>query len=503
MPINVEAGSTSSYDQHTRKIIWGFERPTVEAPNNAVHHEDQYIPLQISEVKDRAENIPEEALRTYLEAIPQFSKQKSTIFAGLDQTKAMEYDYIFIKDSLKILEKEAHELHSKFTTTSDFNKLSRNLQDLKDFSKLLTQGTTERLYTLKHQGSHIISKMVWDGQIERLNAILHDLNSLKDDEEERRFSAVNILIYKLQRNIFQTVDYMYKQQIISANALKEFFQLKNTLELAALNMYYTTEKERVADFFYELDRNENPISTLHKWDCANYRTLYEVLDEREKRYFSYLSLRTFKIYFETSKSTFYDSLFEDDHLFHTLEECFSKFSKFSLSKATKESNNGEINQYSQIGNKEQALIHIFEALIKIFKNSESERSKTIAFFILDFIQSNYDLEILDFQKGELFQEKMNSMSSRFQLMAELQNIKWYMAKKASSESTLTDDRKSLGGEVVMIYKYYFLLIPKIQQILSHDELGNYVQNFKLHGEKFDVESIIEEIMSVTKYYSVK
>lgn len=55
----------------------------MEASNIAVRHEDQYIPLDISEVKDRAEKIPEEELKKHLEAIPQFSKQKSIIFPYL------------------------------------------------------------------------------------------------------------------------------------------------------------------------------------------------------------------------------------------------------------------------------------------------------------------------------------------------------------------------------------------------------------------------------------
>ena len=54
----------------------------MEVSNLSTHHEE-YIPLQISEVKDRAENIPEEELKKYLEAIPQFSKQKSIIFPYL------------------------------------------------------------------------------------------------------------------------------------------------------------------------------------------------------------------------------------------------------------------------------------------------------------------------------------------------------------------------------------------------------------------------------------
>ncbi|KNZ60749.1 hypothetical protein VP01_1505g3 [Puccinia sorghi] len=115
----------------------------MEASNIAVDHEDQYIPLEISEVKDRAENIPKEELKKYLQAIPQFSKQKSIIFTDLDQNNSMKDDYIFIKDSLKTLEKEAHGMQSLFEQISgeqmsdkpmsNFKKLSSNIHDLKAF----------------------------------------------------------------------------------------------------------------------------------------------------------------------------------------------------------------------------------------------------------------------------------------------------------------------------------------------------------------------------------
>ncbi|KNZ58499.1 hypothetical protein VP01_191g13 [Puccinia sorghi] len=524
------------------KIIWSTERPEMEASNIAVHHGGQYIPLQISEVKDRAENIPKEALENYLQTIPEFSKQKSIVFTGLNQENSMKSDYIFIRDSLKILEKQAHEMQSTFEPKSDFNKLSKNIQDLKDFSKLLTQGTIERLYKLKYQQSLIktmdishlkqkgragtvqktfkrskkdvsasflnsdvverINKMVWDGQIKRLNTILHDLNSLKDNRV--KFSAINILIKNLQSNIFQTVDYMYKQEMISAKALKEFFKFKNTLELAALNMYLTKGTERIPAFWYKVYRDRNPLSILNNWDCAYYRSLFcdifilfqTVLDERDKRYFSYLSLKTFQLEFKSSRNTLYDFLFQDDHLFHTLEESFSLFSKTSLSKTKKPLNHGEIQPYSEIRNRGRDLTRITEDLVEMFQNSLAETCRIAAFYILNFILINYGLDILGVKNVGQFQEKMNYISSRLQLIRELKNIKWYMAKKTSSELTLTDDMKSMGGEVVMIYKYYLLLLPQIEQILYNDEPMDFFLNIYLHTEKVYIEENIDRIMSV-------
>lgn len=179
-----------------------------------------------------------------------------------------------------------------------------------------------------------------------------------------------------------------------------------------------------------------------------------------------------------------------------MEKFFSKFSKESLSKAKKALNHEEIKQYSQISHKVQAVIDRFH-------NSEYESIKTAAFFVLYFIQSNYGLEMLDVQKGEQFHERMNNLSSRFQLLAELKNITCYMNNKTPSESTLTDDMKSMGGEVVMIYKYYHLLLSKINNLFSQNELENNFQDHNIHREMDYIEWRIEEIMSFSKYYSLK
>ncbi|KNZ52432.1 hypothetical protein VP01_3578g2 [Puccinia sorghi] len=445
----------------------------MEASNIAVHHEDQYILLETSEVKERAENIPEEELEKYLEAIPQFSKQKSIIFTDLDQNNSMKDDYIFIRDSLKNLENEAHGMQSIIEEMSIKQKsdksVSHFIQDLKDFSKLLTQGITERIYRLKDPGSHfktmnlshldlegfsssvkdtvqdsenhvsasvlnsdvveIISKKVLDDQILRLDAILHGLHSLRNVEKEE-YWKVNYLIIKVQRNIFQTVVYMYKQEIISAKALKAFFQMKKTFQLATWNMYLAPRMDEINDSENTYYAYENSISTLRKWYSAHFRTLNEV-----------------------------------------------------------------IHQYSQIRNKVQDLIEMFQ-------NSKSSKDTLAAFFVLDFIQNNYGLEILDVQKGELFQEKMNSISSRLQLLSELENVMQYIGKKTSLDTQI-DYTGSMGEEAVWLYKYYHLLISKIQPILTPMQSEDHFLNQKLHETQMYISGTLERIILSNQYYSLK
>ncbi|KNZ62437.1 hypothetical protein VP01_126g3 [Puccinia sorghi] len=126
----------------------------------------------------------------------------------------------------------------------------------------------------------IIIQKVWDGQVERLNTIFHKINSLKD-EERATFLEVNCMVDKLQRNIFQMIDYIFKQELISAHTFREF-------------MYFTPESKENSSLWHELG-DKDPISALNQWHSENYRTLnddcvtfYKVLYERGQIYFSYL-----------------------------------------------------------------------------------------------------------------------------------------------------------------------------------------------------------------------
>ncbi|KNZ57627.1 hypothetical protein VP01_210g6 [Puccinia sorghi] len=174
----------------------------------------------------------------------------------------LSYSLYFIY-SLNILEKEACEVHYK---------ISRNIHNLNCFMKNTFQHSEKDISAsaLNSDVVEIISKMVLDGQVERLNAILNDLNYLHckknllfwqshcsvhqslveslfekvlKDEEEENSSEVNILIH------LQT----------------ESLQTKNTLELAALNMYFNKEIYQAPDFLHEIYTDKNPISTLHEW----------------------------------------------------------------------------------------------------------------------------------------------------------------------------------------------------------------------------------------------
>ncbi|KNZ55207.1 hypothetical protein VP01_273g5 [Puccinia sorghi] len=510
--------------------IWRSERPQTAASNIASHEE--HILLPMSYVKERVENIPEEELKNYLNTIPQFYKHKSTIFTCLDHKNSMEYDYTSIKGTLKRLGKEAHWTCSRLEDISSFKKIAKNIQHLKKFNKLLAQGTKERIYKLKDHGSHIktmeisdleckgfarrlreffqtsvqhdasprvlntdvveiIRQKVWDGQIERLNTILHNINSLKD-EERSNYVLVNRMIHKLQRNIFQMVDYMFKQEIISAHAFRKFFGYKNTLEVACLNLYYTPENKEDSGLWYDMYHNKDPISSLNEWHSANYRTLYDVLDERDQRYFSYLSLKTFKLQFEPYTSPFNKLFFENDQLFHTLEGICSVSPEDPSSKAQEVLKNAEP-QYSTIIKNVQNLINKFD-------HAQDERSRINAFFVLDFIQKNYGLEMIDVKTGDKFEERMMLMSASFQLLAELQNINWYMARKSPNGLTLIKDRKFLGEEALMIYKYYHILLSRHQYLFSNTEMKKYCQTSRINRSKNYIEERITEIMSHSNYF---
>ena len=74
--------------------------------------------------------------------------------------------------------------------------------------------------------------------------------------------------FELQNLVFQQVGYMYKQNMISAEAFKEIFQSKRTLEIAALAMIHNTACSNTFRYFI-------PVTVLNEWTSENYRNIYE------------------------------------------------------------------------------------------------------------------------------------------------------------------------------------------------------------------------------------
>jgi hypothetical protein len=120
---------------------------------------------------------------------------------------------------------------------------------------------------------------------------------------------------------------------------------------------------------------------------------------------AYLYLKEFK---ENSKhfgNLIPGPLFENEKLFNTLEESGSYLlAEDSVSKNKQNNIRMEDTNCSQMRELVQELISQFQEN----QGGNSTQDKMIAsFFVVDFIQANYDLEIMCVEKGEEFEEKMD------------------------------------------------------------------------------------------------
>ena len=180
---------------------------------------------------------------------------------------------------------------------TDFDQVSKTIEKLEPFHKLIQKGIQDRIYKMENQGSRIkdielleigdaspssepaafprhlgldimeqIIQKVWDGQVNKLSVILHEI-SLPMDNYQKSRPKEDELFVELQNLIFQQVGYMYKQKMISGEAFKNFCQSKTTLEMAALNMIHTA--------YTRLFNKLSPVTVLNEWTSENYRNIYE------------------------------------------------------------------------------------------------------------------------------------------------------------------------------------------------------------------------------------
>jgi hypothetical protein len=126
------------------------------------------------------------------------------------------------------------------------------------------------------------------------------------------------------------------------------------------------------------------------------------------------------------------------------------------------------------------------------------------FFFLDFIKSNYGLDVFEIEKGELLEEKMNLMLSSFQLIEELDNIYCYVKRmKESMQENQENKIQKFGEEILMIYKFFHVLLSTNHHLFSNIEMKFYSQIFQLQKAKEFTEKIITEVMIESNYFLVK
>ena len=157
----------------------------------------------------------------------------------------------------------------------------------------------------------------------------------------------------------------------------------------------------------------------------------------------------------------------------------------------------------ELRNKDPNYLQIqasLKELILTFEDNYYYKFKTInrkrPFFILDFIQTHYGLEIFELQKGDKFEEKMNLMSSSFQIAGELNNIYWFLIEgefPAQDIPAKTKKNKN-AEEISIIYKFSKYLVSKNQSFFYDSENSNYCMTFELNQVANKLEDFITEIM---------
>jgi hypothetical protein len=82
-----------------------------------------------------------------------------------------------------------------------------------------------------------INTMIWDSYVDDLHSILPDIPPKPEptDFDSWKFFFMSL---RLQKNILQTVEYMYSHKIITADALTKFLKMDNTLQITAFSIVY-------------------------------------------------------------------------------------------------------------------------------------------------------------------------------------------------------------------------------------------------------------------------
>jgi hypothetical protein len=131
---------------------------------------------------------------------------------------------------------------------------------------------------------------------------------------------------------------------------------------------------------------------------------------------------------------------------------------------------------------------IVQELINNFQsnqvNEDSEDERMARFFVLDFIKVDYGLEVMEFEKGEKIEEKLQSTSLSLQLEEELHQICFFLREIENTCRCYDGDKLNEYGEKLLImYNFLHLLISKKQHLFSQSGIGYYCQTYKLHRMK--------------------
>ncbi|KAA1119335.1 hypothetical protein PGT21_022486 [Puccinia graminis f. sp. tritici] len=448
------------------------------------------------------------AMRQDLLRIKKEYNQKLVYYKELAETDLLRSIKILEAFHLVILEEMIYKIYKSNDTKSNKITLQMCNLDTETLQKHFPltgpkwksdSGSSFKGEELPQDVVETIKKKVLEGHLIKMNEILHKIGSFK--RVFQRFGVYQIannIALKIQNNIFKTVDYMYIQDVMNEKALREFYQTGNVMEIAAYVMVRNYDFEHKIQV-YSTHTFPSNTGIPRDWNFSHYRSFFKVLQDRELRYFKYLSLQEFlKVKFFDSSVV---SSLENDVLFHTLEE----FSPKKKNTPTKEQRTLKYDAtFSQVKHELKNLLLQFQDDFSLYPWKEERRRN--AFCILEFIKENYNLEnILKLKNGQGFKEKMNSMSSSFKFLEELNNIRDYLIKsevytwtpkdlKAWSNQEDNNITKYIQG-IPIIYTYYQFILSKNEEFLFRLQRVPW-QICALEIIKFEIESNITKLKKI-------
>ncbi|KAI9607838.1 hypothetical protein H4Q26_005284 [Puccinia striiformis f. sp. tritici PST-130] len=245
-----------------------------------------------------------------------------------------------------------------------------------------------------------------------------------------------------KRLILQTVDFLYKHEMIDVGLFKSFYDTDQILESAGKNIvwYFILAKEdRVLDFSWNIN------FYIDSWYSSHSRNMHEVLDQKQKTKFEYAA---------------------HQHLFHlrawshvgtrgwmTRAHAWRK-TLFGRNKTVK--NNITLHKYLErhSDNDPQEAYEVQICLIEMIRHLDYDESLSYNAWkarriewrsisqLLGFIQENYQEVFLQISHEDIqLEDKLELLRSSSQFLGKLENIRIYLNEYIPSRGIWVSDLK--------------------------------------------------------------
>ncbi|KAI7965297.1 hypothetical protein MJO29_003395, partial [Puccinia striiformis f. sp. tritici] len=405
---------------------------------------------------------------------------------------ALESDFKSIMDGLDSLRKKQEtEIESQLDKDPKSDLLLRDtirakVTELCSMHPHRTMTEINTLRTVLH-GDLLdeVKERVLKSHLENLNILLHQVDSL---QSRKGSYFANSIPLQLQEFIFQTVDCLYRYDMIPASMVREFFAIDQTLEVAVHNMiqrfvriHYDSKKAHTfqrSNFFLE-----DP-------SFSHFRNLFDALEAKEHRRSSWLSDKLFmqKIYrWFSTKDEDLDKLIleEDDSFLETLEAHVDIMLRNKTNRINEES------PYLQTIDK------TIENLLKKTLTLTDKKILKVISMIIDFIVKNYaDYDIMEFSKrASPIKEAFKLRYASLDLIEELVRIENYLSglyqlERSGLKSGLNGKTKSeLTSQVGLIDSYIKISYEKHTNLISRLCAQSSIFHNYSHLEKFKIRTL--------------